>query len=162
MIKLNKLEDLKPYYVEEINTYVFNDHIKITFNLYIRANIDAWNINARDINAYNIDAWNINAGHINANDIKARHINTHDINANDIKAWDINANDIKADSISYFAICSAYNNIECSSIKGRRNNAKHFVLDGEIIIKPKEQKKSITLEITDEQIEKVKKPLEVK
>ena len=53
-----------------------------------------------------------------------------DINARDIKADDINANDINADNISYYAVCFAHKNIKCKSIKSRRENAKHFVLDG--------------------------------
>jgi hypothetical protein len=83
--------------------------------------------------------WNINALDINAGDINARNINAWDINAGDINAWDINALDIKAGdinakNINYYAICYAYKNIKCKSIKGRRNNCKHFCLDGEIKI----------------------------
>ena len=137
-------------------------------------NINAWNIiamniNAGDINAGNIDAWNITAGDINADDINADDINAGDITAwgitaKDIDAWNINADDINAKDISardieYYAVCFAYNNITCSSIKGRRDNAKHFVLDGEITIK-KEEKKPVTLEPTEEQLAKIKSILE--
>jgi hypothetical protein len=122
-------------------------------------NINAWDINVRDIKAENIKAENIKAENINARDINARDINARDIKAYDtkaenIKAWDINARDInawnidawnikaydikaydiKAYDISYYAMCFAYKNIKCASIQGRRENAKHFVLDGEIEI----------------------------
>jgi hypothetical protein len=80
------------------------------------------------------------------------HILARNINAYDIKAWDINANDI-----SYYAVCFAYKNIICTSIERRRDNAKHFVLDGEITIK--QPKKKVTLELTNEQLEKVKEML---
>ena len=53
------------------------------------------------------------------------------INAN-IKAWNIEAWNIKAADISYYAVCFAYNSINCKSIKGRLDNSKHFVLDGTI------------------------------
>ena len=135
--KFNSLEEIEKYYDEETNTYVFKENgeyidlvvfnFDLDINAHIYANsINAWNINAWDIRAYNnIDALNINAWDIKAFDIKA-----HDINAWDIKADDINANDINADNISYYAVCFAHKNIKCKSIKGRRKNAKHFVLDG--------------------------------
>ena len=84
-------------------------------------NIQA-NIDAKNIDAYNIDALNIDACNIDASDIKAMNI----------EAWDINAWNIEAQDISYYAVCFAYNNIKCKSIKGRRNNSKHFVLDGKL------------------------------
>ena len=62
-------------------------------------------------------------------------INAGDINAGNINAGNINAKNITARDINYFAVCFAYKNINCKSIKGRRENCKHFVLDGEITIK---------------------------
>ena len=102
--------------------------------------IKTWNINARDINTWDIDAWDIDARYINAMNINARDIDTWDINAWDINARDIYAEDINsasivANNISYFAVCFAYESIKCDSIKSRRENAKHFVLDGNIEIK---------------------------
>lgn len=105
MIIINNYEEMKKYYVKETNTYVFNDDVGFNFNLNIEANINAWDINALDINAHSITAC--------------------DINANDIKAWNINANEI-----DYYSVCFAYKNIKCKSIKGVRENHKHFVLDG--------------------------------
>jgi hypothetical protein len=78
---------------------------------------------------------------INARDIHAGGINASVINAGDINAITIIALNIDADVISYYAVCFAYRNIVCSFIDGRRENSKHFVLDGEIIIKPKELEK---------------------
>ena len=86
------------------------------------------------------------------------HINAQNINAKHIKVRDIKAYDIKAGDISYYSVCFAYNSITCKSIQGRRHNHKHFVLDGDIIYKPKE-KKQVTLELTDEQLEKIKEIL---
>ena len=60
-----------------------------------------------------IDAWNIKAWNIKANNIDAENIEADSINANDI---------------SYLAVCFAYNDIECKTIKGRMKGAKHFVL----------------------------------
>ena len=67
----------------------------------------------------NITAWNITAW---------------DINAEDITAMDINAMDITAGDINFYAVCFAYNNIKCKSIKGTRENSKYFALDGKIIV----------------------------
>jgi hypothetical protein len=192
MLLFKKLQQLKPYYNQEINTYVFNDDVTFEFDLVVRSNINAQNINAKhinaryinalDIDAEDIDAWYINAGNINsgniksgdikARHIKARYINTLDIDAEDIDAEDINAcninswsiysmdiyaHNINARDISYFAVCYAYDNITCTSIQGRKHNHKHFVLDGQITIKPKPQlKKKVTLELTDEQSAKIK------
>ena len=142
-----------------IEDYEIDDDLKVEGNIYgkdgIRYNINARNIdagdinagdiNARnidagDINARNIDAWNIDAWNIDAWNINARNIDAGDINARNIDAGDINAGDINARNIIYYAVCFAYNNFKCKSIKGRRDNCKHFVLDGEIIIKDEEEK----------------------
>lgn len=97
--------------------------------------IDIISITALDINANDIDALDINARDITARNIKARNISAEDIWARNIDARDITAQNIKADDISYYALCFAYNNIKCKTITGRRNRHKHFVLDGELVIK---------------------------
>ena len=124
MIKeFNNLEEIQKYFNKEINTYVFKedimyiDLVMFNFNLEVDSNIDAG-----DIIACNINVKDIIANNINANDINSRNII-----ANDINAWDIKANDI-----NYYAVCFAYNDIKCKSIKGLRKNAKHFVLDGKL------------------------------
>ena len=129
MIKeFNILEEIQKYYDEKTNTYVFTkdnvyiDVVKFNFNLNVKANIKARNIIAMDITAMDITA----------NDISARDINAWNINALEIKADSIEANDIR-----YYAVCFAYYEIKCKTIKGFRENAKHFVLDG-------------TLEVEDE------------
>ena len=142
MVKeFNSLEEIQKYYDEKTNTYIFKedkkyiDSIKFNFCLNVKSNIKcrnisgidvtAYDINAFSINVQNIDAWNVNASDINALDIKACDIKADYIRARDISTWNINAY-----SISYFAVCFAYKNIKCKSINGRRENSKHFVLDG--------------------------------
>src|SRR3990167_8208184 len=92
-----------------------------------------------DITSFNLDveakievAGNIKAGNINAWDIKAGNINAWDIKAGNINAGNINAGDINAEVVSYYAVVFAYKNIKVKSIKGRRENSKHFVLDGKL------------------------------
>ena len=155
MIKeFNSLEEIEEYYDKETNTYIFKEygeHIDLVifnFNLNVDANIEAYNINAcdilaRDINAYNIKADDIYANNINANHIKAHNIYALDIKvkniiANDIAAGDINAWNIDACDISYWAVCFAYNSIKCKSITSKRENHKHFVLDGELVVEEDE------------------------
>lgn len=117
------LDEIQKYYDKKSNTYIFIeddetiDVVVFNFDLDVEANIDAKTINAFDIRACNIKACNIDAC---------------DIKAMNIEAWDINAWNIEAQDISYYAVCFAYNNIKCKSIKGRRNNSKHFVLDGKL------------------------------
>ena len=119
MIKeFHNLDEIQKYYDEKSNTYIFKEYgtyinlVVFNFDLNIKSNIYAWNIYARNINAYNIHAKSIKA---------------KNIKANNIEAWNI-----YADDISYWAVCFAIHNIECKSIKGRKYNAKHFVLDGTI------------------------------
>ena len=152
--ELNSLEEIEEYYDKETNTYIFKEygeHIDLVifnFNLNVDANIEAYNINACDILARDINAYNIKADNIYANNINANHIKAHDIYAldikvkniitNDIAAGDINAWNIDACNISYWAVCFAYNSIKCKSITSKRENHKHFVLDGELVVEEDE------------------------
>lgn len=123
MVKeFNNLEEIQKYYNEESNTYIFKedneylDLIIFNFSLDIKCNIKCRNIAGIDITtACDINAW----------DIKARNINAYGINARDINVYNIN----------YFAVCFTYKNIKYRSIKGPRENSRHFVLDGNIEIK---------------------------
>lgn len=148
----NSLEEMEPYYNEEINTYLFNDDVKFICDIVVDSGIDACNINARNIKACNIDArdikaenikaWDIKAWDINASYIKSYFINACDINAGNINAWDINARDINAidinaNNISFYAVCFAYKTFVCNSIEGRRENSKYFCLDSDVVIKSK-------------------------
>ena len=156
MVKqFDSLEEIQKYYDKNTNTYVFvenEEYIEVVvfdFDLNVEANIEAYDIEACDINVWNINACNINANNIKARDIEACDINAWNINAYNIKAGDIitgdisacniEAGDISANNISYHAVCFAYDSIKCKSIKGRRKNSKHFVLDGELIMKEENQ-----------------------
>lgn len=145
MKEFNNIEEMKEYYDEEKNLFYIEDDIKINFDLICywnitaldisALNIDAVNINARNITAKNIDIGNIDAWDIKAKDISARNIIAKNIDAEDIDAWNIDAWNIKALDISFHAVCFAYNDIICKSIKGRRENNTYFALDGNVIIK---------------------------
>jgi len=145
---------------EEANALIKNgvlaidDDLEIAFDGFsIEADIECNNIyskghsrdiDACDINANIINAGDINAGDINAYDIKARNIKARNIDAleikatniksNNIKAANINAYNIDAYNINYYAVCFAHRNIICNSIFGRKENPRHFCIDGEIII----------------------------
>ena len=111
--------------------------VRFTFSFAIDASIvvKAGNIEARDIEAGNIEAWNIEAWNIKAWNIKAGNIK-----AGNIEARDIEARDIKAGNISFYAVCFAYLKFTCQSISGRRENARYFCLDSEIVITSQEAK----------------------
>ena len=121
----NSLEEIQKYYNEETNSYIFKEYgiyislVIFNFDLNVKSNIYAWNIYARNINALNINAKDVYVCRLDANDIKVHDINAASINAN---------------NINYYAVCYAYENIKCKSIKGRKYNSKHFVLDGNIYI----------------------------
>ena len=143
------LYEIQEYYDEKSNTYIFKENDKyidlivFKFNLHIDANIDAASVRAYDIHANNIDVTDISCYDMNVKNIVSNDISAYDINANDIdawnmKAWNIKANNIDAENIeadsinandiSYLAVCFAYNDIKCKTIKGRMKGAKHFVL----------------------------------
>ena len=112
-----------------------DDDLEIAFDGFnIKADIKCKNIYSKNY-PRNISAYDISARDISAYDILANDISAYDILANDISANDISANDISANDINYYAFCVVYNNIKCKSIKGEKNNSKHFCLDGEITIK---------------------------
>ena len=96
-------------------------------NIYCTGNIDALYISAKDIRVEDFRALEVDVS-----DIDARNIRIDDIIAKDILAGDIIAKDIRARNIYYYAVCVAYNNIKCKTIRGTLDNAKHLVLDGKI------------------------------
>ena len=126
------------------NTITLHENLEITFSCIIPCNIDAYNIEAHDIKAHDINACDINACDINA----------HDIDACDINAHDIDACNIEAKNIKYYAFCITYQSLKCKSIAGERENSFHKCLDQEIEI-IKEDKK-VTIELTQEQLDKIK------
>lgn len=133
--EFNSLEEIQKYYDEKSKTYIFKedgkyiDLVVFNFDLDTSANIEAGCIDGLNIEAKNIKAWDIDT-----KDLNAINIETWDIYARDIYACNIEADNIKARNISYFAVCFAEDNIKCKSIIGRRDNAKHFVLDGKLEI----------------------------
>lgn len=160
-------EKTHTYVFREDEDYI--ELVIFNFDLNIQENINAWNIEANDINAkdifgydievhdikgHDIKGHDIHANKIIANDIyarnidslniKSRYINAVDIDGGDIvtgniDAGNIYAENIKAKHINYYAIFCAYENIKCKSIKGRRHNSKHFVLDGKLEVEEDEK-----------------------
>jgi hypothetical protein len=122
-----KIYKTQKEFEKDIKNGVFtsDESIEPQFNLDVEADIVVkGDIIAGNINAMNINAWDIIAGNINALNINA---------------GNINALNITADNISYYAFCSVYNSIECTSIKWRRDpHADPICLEGELIIKDQE------------------------
>lgn len=107
MLVFNNPEEMEPYLDKKTNTYRFNDNVRFCFDFLADSSIDALDIDARNINAWNINARNINA-------------------------CNIDALDIDAEDIEYYAVCIAYKTFSCTSVRGKRKNAIHACLDGEI------------------------------
>ena len=110
------------------------DAENITAGIILAGNILTGNINAGSIAALDIVASDITAYDITARDIVAGNIDAADINAADIVSGNIAAANINAENIEYWAVCFACGNIVCKTIKGDRENAKHFALDGKVKI----------------------------
>ena len=120
-----------------------DDDVEIAFDGFsIEADIKCRNIYSkdyrRDINCKDIDCRNIDCMNINCEDIDCRNIDCMDINCKDINCWDINCGNIDCRDISYYAVCFAHKSLKCTFIKGRRDNCKHFCLNGEITFKEKD------------------------
>ena len=129
--EFHSLNEIQKYYYEKSNTYVFKQNGKYINTVVFNFDLDVKsNIHARNIHAKNINVWDINAREVNA-----CNINACNINVKNIYAWNINAKDI-----NYYAVCCAYENIKCKSIKGRMCNAKHFVLDGKMEVEDEHQR----------------------
>ena len=149
----NNLEEMKRYYDEETDTYIFRendeyiDEIIINFDLNVESNIRACDISAPsitvkdiearkitvwEINACDINSFNINAGMIKARDIDALNIKSMDIYTRDIDAFSIDAVNIYARDIVYNAACRTYEDLKCNSIKCRRPNPIQFSIYGKI------------------------------
>ena len=135
MITIKNEKEMKEYYVEKSNTYVFKDDVEFLFNVNMEANIWALDIKAQNINAWNIKAENVKAWNITVKTIDAYNMKVSNIKAINVGAWNIEAINIYANIIVYYAVCFAYENIECIAIYGKYPNAKHFVFNGELIVK---------------------------
>lgn len=128
-IEINRKEDILNLVKENIIS--INKDLYINCDLELDTNIKCKNIYSQHtLNIGNLDAININVKNLIANTVIALNINTENIDAKSITAY----NNIKSNNINYCSVCYAHQNIECNSIKGERRNSKHFVLDGEIII----------------------------
>lgn len=112
MITINNLEEMKKYYDEKANVYIFSDDLTLMFDVDVDSDIVGYDITARNIDAYNIKAW--------------------DITALDIKAWDITADYINVGNIFYYSICIARDRFKCKSVNSYRKNAVHKCLNQEI------------------------------
>ena len=136
MIKIfENLEEIKSYYDEKSNTYIFKENgkyidiVMFRFYLDVDADIDAKNINAcwGGIKANDIKANDIDALHISADDINAKKIEALDINADDIDAKKIDAKNISADEVNAVNIKAC--NIRVNEIYARNIRVKNIKAD---------------------------------
>ena len=96
-----------------------NDNVKIECNISINASIICWDLDCGNLECMDLDCKDLNCWDLNCWDLNCRNLN----------CWDLNCMDL-----SYSAVAFAYESFKCKSIKGRRNNSKHFCLDSEVII----------------------------
>lgn len=162
MIIAKSMADISRYYNKKTNTYDFKDEmgryvaVRIDFDLYTKANIisgdikckniiagdiSSMNIKCRNIYSENLRGYNITASNMStrdlwANNVKAVDVSAHNIIVSDISAFDIKSLvDINANHIEFYAVCMAYHDIVCETIRGLRKNSRYFVLDGKVTIK---------------------------
>ena len=63
-----------------------------------------------------------------------------DLNCFNLNCFDLNCLDLNCRDLSYYAVAFAYTSFKCKSVKGRRENSKHFCLDGEVQITEEKKK----------------------
>lgn len=137
MIVISNLEEMEKYYNKDTNTYVFAENgcrlnVRFLFGLNLCSNIYAGNVIGTDIDIFNADLLDVTA-----RNIKASILYVDVIKARNVKVENLLATSIVADKISYLGCCMAYSSFRCKSVKGERENSKHFSLDSEIeYIKP--------------------------
>lgn len=129
MIIFTNIEELKERYNNKVGGYILGGDVKIAFDLHT----------TRNIHAQKLTAQNISAPHIHAHKLNAENINVGTL----IVLGDMNANDVIAEhlfvhgKLRFNAVCVAYKEFECESIKGNRKNAKYMCLDNEVIVRKK-------------------------
>jgi len=89
------------------------------------------NILGKDVNRYNLKV----CGDLDCLNLNCWNLDCRNLNCGDLDCWNL-----KAKKVLYYAVAFAYNNMEVESIKGRRENCKHFCLDGQITIKDEKPK----------------------
>ncbi len=96
-------------------------------------------IHCRDLFLMNDEEkFDFNGGNFNGGNFNGGNFNGWDFNGGDFNGGNFNGGNFNGGKISYYAIFISYNNIECESIEGRRQNSFHKCLDGELIIKEKD------------------------
>ena len=155
MIKVfNNIKEIKKYYDKKTNTYDLSsekDHaiekVILNFDLNVKSDIIACDINAPSITAKNIRAWdicawelnacdikgvNIDAGMIKARDIEGLYIKSMNIYARDIKVYGFITVNIYARDINYITRCLAYEDFKCNSINCTDQIPLHYTIYGKL------------------------------
>jgi len=148
MLTINSNEEAEKLIINGM--LVIDDDMEIACDdLIVKADIKCKNIYSkgyrRNLNCYNIDCHNLNCHNIDCCDIDCDNLNCYNLNCYNIDCVNIDCHNIDCCDLSYYAVCFAYRDIVCNSIKGRRKNARHFCLDGEITIRPKKDKTEMTV-----------------
>lgn len=89
------------------------------YNLTIIGNFDGRDFNGGNFNGGNFDGWNFNGGNFDGLNFDGGNFDGLNFNGN---------------HINFYAVFFCYDSIKCKSIKARRENARCFVLDGNIEI----------------------------
>lgn len=99
----NNLDEMKLYFVEERNEFVFLGDVDFKFDLNVESDIFVFgDIDGHDITAKNIEAWDINATNILADSIDAFR--------------NLKAKNIFAERLAVYGFCWVEQDIFCESI----------------------------------------------
>ena len=116
---IKEKEELEKYYSKEMDAYLFEEDVNITFDIDTKSRI--------------ISCGNLVVGNLKAEEIKASNIIARDLISNtSIRAKDIIAFKITAKTIDYFKMCCAYYELNCDAIHHKSKKAKCICLEKEI------------------------------
>ena len=132
MLIIKNSEELKQHLNEHKDLIVPNEDVRIEYQV---EKGELRNVECGDL--FLMDdkqRFDFNGGNFNGRDFNGWNFNGVDFNGGNFNGGNFNGWNFNGKKISYYAVFIAYESIKCTEIKGRRENAFHKCLDGEIEI----------------------------
>ena len=124
---------------------IIDDDLTVEGN--IRCEGGKWDLKCWDLDCEDLDCEDLKCRDLKCMDLKCMDLDCRDLDCKNLDCWnlkcdnlncgDLNCGELKARNVSYYGVAFAYSSMEVESIKGRRDNSKHFCLDSKIVIKKK-------------------------
>ncbi len=124
---------------------IINDDLTVEGNIRCEGgnwNLKCFDLECNDLKCFDLECNDLKCFDLECNDLKCCNLECYNLECYNLKCLNLNCENLncwnlKAKNVSYYAIAFAYYSMEVESIKGRRDNSKHFCLDDEIALKKK-------------------------